>query len=558
MESVSVCFVCSVVIKTTASCNQNRFDSPGRVRLARGMSAKSVQPSMGCGYVVFVILLAGGLALLGLGVSQLQRAGGRPNAEAVVPGVIGAVLTFGSLAYLRFARSAVRAAAAEAARRAQFPDQPWKWKKEWQQPVIEAKTGGTAVALWIFAVFWNGVSAPAAWAFFTGQIKSGAGVVVLLFPLVGLGLLWAAIYQTVRHRKYGRTRFVPSGLPGVIGGYLGGVIEVPARVVLEADARLSLKCIRRETRGSGKNRRTTENVLWEREELIAREKWVTGLGGTRIPVLFYIPAGQPDTDDRDRNNEIVWRLAASAATPGVDFATQFDVPVFATGETAAPPEAGTPMLEEYQVQKLDVAALAACGVRREGDTFHFTSSHLPGTRFTTAVISLGFVALFAWFLMAGVPGPVWGITIFFALIVALFALDVWCARYELRIEATEVVVTKPRPWGTKVVRVPRAEVAAVRQEKSMSSGESQYLRLKLVGAEGADSAIPGAGESFLVRKLRHQMEAQAKKTGRPPPPELLEKLGRQPKFSVVFAKHIPGQARAEQIGALVLEAIRGN
>jgi hypothetical protein len=520
------------------------------------MSAKSVQPSMGCGYVVFVILLAGGLALLGVGVSQLQRAGGRATAEAVVPGVIGAVLIFGSLAYLRFAKSAVRAAAAEAERRAQFPDQPWKWKKEWQQPAIEAKSGAAAAGMWFFAIFWNAIAIPAAVMVILNPPDEKGAYFVFLFPLVGLGLLWAAIYQTVRHRKYGHTRFVPSGLPGVIGGYLGGVIEVPARVVLEADARLSLKCIRRETRGSGKNRRTTENVQWEREELITREKWVTGPGGTRIPVLFYIPAGQPDTDESDRNNEIVWRLAASAATPGVDFATHFDVPVFATGETAAPPEAGAPMLEEYQVQILDGAALAACGVRREGDTFHFTSQHLPGTRFTTAAISLGFVALFAWFLMTDVPGPVWGITIFFALIVALFALDVWCARYELRIEANEVVVTKPRPWGTKVVRVPRAEVAAVRQEKSMSSGESQYLRLKLVGAEGADAAIPGAGESFLVRKLRHQMEAQAKKTGRPPPPELLEKLGRQPKFSVVFAKHIPGQARAEQIGELVMREIR--
>src|SRR5690606_40452034 len=84
-----------------------------------------------------------------------------------------------------------------------------------------------------------------------------------------------------------------------------------------------------------------------------------------------------------------------------------------------------------------------------------------------------FVGLFAWFLMEGVPGPVWGITIFFALIMALFAADVWCDRYELRIEQTEVVVTKPRPWGTKVVRVPRTEVAAVRPEKAMSSGESQ-------------------------------------------------------------------------------------
>jgi hypothetical protein len=511
---------------------------------------------MGCGYVVFVILLAGGLALVGAGVAEFRSHHGRLTASSLVLVILGAVLAAGSLAYLRFARSAVRAAAAEAARRAQFPDQPWKWKKEWQGPAIEAKTGATAAGLWVFAILWNAVSAPGVWAFSHEAHRKPAMVLIFLFPLVGLGLLWAAIYQTVRHRKYGRTRFVPSGLPGVIGGYLGGVIEVPARVVPEADARLALKCVRRETRGSGKNRRTTENVLWEREELIAREKWVTGAGGTRIPVLFYIPPGRPDTDDRDRDNEVVWRLTASAATPGVDFATQFDVPVFATGETAAPPEAGAPALEEYQVQQFDDAALAACGVRREGGAFHFTSRHLPGTRFTTAVLALGLLGLLAWFGTQEIPGPVWAITLFFALIIWLVAGSVWFDRCELRVEAGDVVVTRPRPWGTKVVRVPRAEVAGVRQDKSMASGETQYFRLSLVGAEGVDAAIPGGHEPFAVRKLRFQLARAEKGDGPRPRAEILADLGRAPKFVVPFAGHIPGPARAAAVAELILKEIR--
>jgi hypothetical protein len=332
---------------------------------------------------------------------------------------------------------------------------------------------------------------------------------------------------------------------------------VPARVVPEGAAQLSLKCVRRETRGSGKSRRTTDNVLWEREEAIPREKWVTGLGGTRIPVLFYIPPACVATDASDSDNEIVWRLTAGAATPGVDFSTRFVVPVFATGETAAPPEPGSPLLEEYSVQVLDAAALQACGVRREGNTFYFSASHLPGTKLTTAVLQLGLFGLLAWYWGNDVHGAVWGITLFFGLIISLFTASVWFDRYELRLEATDVVVTKPRPWGTKVTRVPRAEVAAVRPEKSMSSGESQYFCLSLVGAEGADPAKPGAGESFVVRKLRHQLEAQAKQTGQPLPAEWAEKFSRQSKFTVPFARHIPGQTRAEAIGAMVLGAIRG-
>jgi len=305
-------------------------------------------------------------------------------------------------------------------------------------------------------------------------------------------------------------------------------------------------------------------VLWEREELIPREKWMSGLGGTRIPVLFYIPPECAATDDSDSNNEIVWRLAAGAETAGVDFAVQFVVPVFATGATAVSPQPGAPLLDEYQVQTLDAAALRACGVRREADTFHFSASHLPGTRMTTAVLSLGMLGLLVWYGGNDVHGAVWGITIFFGLIIALFTASVWFDRYELRIESAEVVVTKPRPWGTAVTRVPRTEVAAVRHEKSTSSGENQYYCLSLIGSEGVSPReVAKATEPFRVRKLRFQLE-QLRKKGQLRPEqekavaaEIEAELGCQPRFSVAFARHIPGQGRAEAIGALVLGAIRG-
>jgi len=523
-----------------------------------------VQPKMGCAYVVTVILAAAAIGLLALAQKSYRTVGRADAAVVVVPALLAVALGGLTLVFHRFARGLVRASQAEAARKVQFPDQPWKWPKEWQGPAIESSNAGAAVGLWIFAVMWNAISCPGVWFFFHEKEPEKGMYFILLFPLVGLGLLWGAVYQTIRWRKYGRTRFVPSSLPGVIGGYLGGVIEVPARVVPEGEARLSLKCIRRETRGSGKNRSTSENVLWEREEGIARDKWMTGAGGTRVPVLFYIPAECAGTDASDRNNEIVWRLTAAAATAGVDFATQFTVPVFATGETAAPPEPGAPLLEEYTAQKLDDSVLKACGVRREGDTFHFSASHMPGTKITTAVLQLGILGLLVWFWGRDIPGVVWAITIFFGLIMSLFTVSVWFDKYELSIEAKDVVVTKPRPWGTKVTRMPRAEVAQVRAEKSMSSGESQYFRLSLVGTEGVDPDMPSSpGEPFAARKLRYQIE-QMKKQGASTPEqlkalggELIAQMKAQAKFVVPFASHIPGQGRAEAIGAMVLAAIRG-
>ena len=530
--------------------------------MTTGATTKS-KPTIGCGYVVFIVLLAGGLGLLAVAFSNYQKAERIWTKSSIVPGVIGLALLVGAGAYLKLAKRLTREGEEEAARRAQFPNQPWQWKKKWIGPAIEANAGAGAAMMWVFAVFWNAISMPGAWIVLHDPHPKKGAYFIFLFPLVGLGLLAGAIYQTARWRKFGGARFVPSSLPGVIGGYLGGVIEVPARVIPEGEARLMLKCVRREVRGSGKNSSTTENVLWEHEERIVRDKWMTGPGGTEIPVLFYIPAECKGTDDHDRRDEIVWRLSAAAAVPGVDFAAQFDVPVFATGETAPPPESGQPLLEAYSAVPLDDAALRDCGVRREGDTFYCSSSHLPGTKITTVVLSLGIVGLLGWYWGRDVHGIVWAVTIFFGLIISLFTVDVWCDGFELKIEGRDVVVTKRRPWGTKIVRVPRAEVKTVKSEKSMSSGESQYYRLSLIGEDGVDPTRPQKTEPFLVRKLRYQLE-QAQKKGGLTPEKLKEfedriaaQFNQQAKFVVPFAKHIPGQTKAEAIGAMVLKAVRG-
>jgi hypothetical protein len=52
--------------------------------------------------------------------------------------------------------------------------------------------------LWIFAFFWNAMSWPIAFLAVPDIVEKGewVGLLVLLFPLVGLGLLWAAVSAT--------------------------------------------------------------------------------------------------------------------------------------------------------------------------------------------------------------------------------------------------------------------------------------------------------------------------------------------------------------------------
>ncbi len=497
----------------------------------------------------------GGAGLLMLWIAADNVRGGRWTKDAKAAAAVGCVLFVGSLLLLRGLRGLAAKQAEADALVTLHPDQPWKWKPEWDGRPIEASDRKGAGFLLFFSVMWNAISWPAFWAVWWGPKDNPLGVklMVTLFPAIGVLVAWLAVYKWIQSRKFGRPRFVPSTVPGVIGGYVGGVIEVPARVTPEGDATLSLRNLRRETRGSGKNRSTTEVVLWEREERIPREKWTSGAGRTDIPVLFHVPDSCSATDDSDPNNEVVWRLETKAAVAGVDFAATFDVPVFATGETAAPPERNEPLLAEYKSGPPDATVLAAAGVRAgpDGATWHFTSPGMPGTKAGFTLVALGFCA---GTVLAFLQGPVL-LALFLALFAAVMtaaAADLWFNGQELAIVGRDVVVRRRRPWGTKEFCVPRAEVARISTEKSMSAGSTQYYRLKLVGSDGVDLRLAREGEPFRARKLRHQLK-EGRAEG-----DAAGELARLPKFEVEFAKHVPNLATAERVGALVLGKIRGS
>ncbi|MHB8903325.1 MAG: DUF3592 domain-containing protein, partial [Thermoguttaceae bacterium] len=63
----------------------------------------------------------------------------------------------GGYVYLGLARRAARRRERLAA---QYPDQPWMWKPEWNRGAIPAGARSAMLALWAFAFFWNAISAP--------------------------------------------------------------------------------------------------------------------------------------------------------------------------------------------------------------------------------------------------------------------------------------------------------------------------------------------------------------------------------------------------------------
>jgi hypothetical protein len=66
--------------------------------------------------------------------------------------------------------------------------------------------GKGAIGLWIFALIWNGVSWPMAYVILSKIMvnREWVGLLIVLFPLVGLSILWGAIKNTVTLMRRGR------------------------------------------------------------------------------------------------------------------------------------------------------------------------------------------------------------------------------------------------------------------------------------------------------------------------------------------------------------------
>jgi hypothetical protein len=215
----------------------------------------------------------------------------------------------------------------------QFPSEPWKWRADWAAGVIRTDRKAAIFSV-CFATFWNLISFPIAFFILPQAMKSGqhAAFFVLLFPLVGTGLAIWAVREIAEVLRFGKAVFRMASVPGVIGGKLAGIIQLPQKLQTADGFHVRLKCTRTVTTGSGKNSNTEEQILWEETQDIATDAAKTP-GETAIPVLFGISYNEPPTDP-GASSPIAWRLEATAKNPGIDLAIRFEVPVFKTPESS--------------------------------------------------------------------------------------------------------------------------------------------------------------------------------------------------------------------------------
>jgi len=472
---------------------------------------RTKRTSLGCLYAFLTPFFAFGLFFLWTGLHKLQE-GNTKDGWSVVG--FAALFITGAGLFLVFGIRSHRKNETRLKFQEQHPDTPWLWRTEWRDGRIRSKDGKSAILLWIMAVAFVGISLPAVLAIPREWEKGNKPILIALaFPLAGLGLGVAAARATIRTRKFGSSELELHTLPGVLGGALSGALEIPAKVRAETGFKVRLACIQRTTSGSGKNRSTHERVLWEEEKTILRDFLEVETNRTGLPVFFNVPFDQPQS--QDGNPAVVWRLEVRADVPGVDYAAQFEVPVFKTADSHAdappapdptasfqpPPEAWTP----------PPGTRIRVSETTRGDTqIFFPAARNPG-------VLLGLLAFLAiWtgviWLMIDRKAPV-----IFPIVFGLFEVLLLMAALQMLFHTVRVIANRSEieiRHGFLLLRwknaVPVGEVESVQLKSGMQSGTKVYYDLVLhtqTGRKlGAGGGIPDKKHAgWLARQIRETM-----------------------------------------------------
>lgn len=119
-------------------------------------------------------------------------------------------------------------------------------RPDWASGVAATAGRRELKSLWLGAVIMNALGLPVGWlALFGGRELPGYVQMLLpVFTLLGLVILFMAVRDSFRWRRFGRLQMNLDPLPGSIGGHVGGSLELPFHQAATSDFRVMLLCVR--------------------------------------------------------------------------------------------------------------------------------------------------------------------------------------------------------------------------------------------------------------------------------------------------------------------------
>jgi hypothetical protein len=418
---------------------------------------------------------------------------------ALVFGGVGFGLLFG-------ARYAAKKQAEERTLQQQFPQEPWRRRKDWANARIKGSSRATAYTATGFAVLWNLVSLPAA-LLVPREVANGntVALIALLFPLIGIGLAAWAVRAWWQLRRFKEPTLVLQRVPIALGGRLQGTVRVEAEVPVASEFRLELACVERRTSDSGRNRNTSERLQWQTQTTVPRNRCQIASTYSAIPVDIAVPRDQPPATTDDGGDEITWRLEVTGECPGPDFWCRFELPVFDVGEPRDAhdvAQASTePALERPEASRLASLGIVCETTPQGGEAWSFRRAQHKGVATIITIFAVAWIGISAFLWTTDAPLLLPVVFSAFDLLLLWWALSLWFTEYRVTVDAGLLTITRRGLFARAPIEIPRAWVQSIRARRGMQAGNKLYYDLRVETGEGTHTAASSIADYAVATWL---------------------------------------------------------
>ena len=367
----------------------------------------------------------------------------------------------------------------ENARAEHFPDQPWLWRDEWQTSTIKNNSKAAFYATLFFAGIWNLISWPTAVIAWEEVFDKGNYLALLayLFPAVGIGLgIWAwKSYQ--QWRRFGRTELVMETFPAALGSAVMARLRIFADPPPDVEFHVKLTCVRKETRGSGDDRRTVERMIWQDEQLIAAAHGDYG-AVYELPIRFALPADEPASSVDMSGDPYIWRLTVKAEAGFTDMDQRFDIPVFDPTEYKFHVPASAQLASGEGQSRFEYKGRwERTGVIYSDDGgghyYFFPAARHKGMAIMTSIVALVMSGIGIAPFFTDMPiifGVIFGL---FGILMLIWTVNMWLHKSAVDI-ADGILTIRRGLFRGRYRDIPADAVSGLELESSMSSGETKY------------------------------------------------------------------------------------